>query len=93
MSQIFHLRLKPIFHCDAKLLELGARRNTKFVFPQHKPPTQVSQWNIGCVGSPTQNSCIGHVDLMLFILFFFCVGYPTGINAVLSGIWTLVCML
>ena len=36
------------------------------------PPTQnphTSQWNIGCVWSPTQHFCIGHVDFMLFIPF------------------------
>ena len=38
------------------------------------PPTQIpkaSQWNIGCVGSPTQNFHVGHVQFMLFVLIPF----------------------
>ena len=35
----------------------------------------MSQWNIGCVGSPTQTLGVCNVDFMLFILFF---GYPMG---------------
>ena len=30
-----------------------------------------SQWNIGCVGSQTQNLCVGHVHFMLFVLISF----------------------
>ena len=33
------------------------------------------QWNIGGGGSPTQLFRFGHVHFMLFIPFFFCVGY------------------
>ena len=42
--------------------------------PQPKPPTQTpnaNRWNIGRVGSPAQNSRIGHVDFMLFVLISF----------------------
>ena len=35
------------------------------------------QWNIGCVGSLTQNSCVGYADFMLFIPGFFRDRYPT----------------
>ena len=37
--------------------------------PTRKIKFDTSQWNIGCVGSPTQNFHIGHVDFMLFIPF------------------------
>ena len=30
-----------------------------------------SQWNVGCVWSPTQNFHIGHVHFMLFVLISF----------------------
>ena len=30
-----------------------------------------NRWNIGRVGSPTQNSRIGHVDFMLFVFISF----------------------
>ena len=35
------------------------------------PPTQTpmaNRWNLGPVRSPTQNSRVGHVDFMLFVL-------------------------
>ena len=35
-----------------------------------------SQWNIGCLGSPMQKSCVGHVHVM-FLFYFICVWYPT----------------
>ena len=33
-----------------------------------------SQWNIGCVGSPTQNFRVGHLHFMLFVLISFASG-------------------
>ena len=33
-----------------------------------------NRWNIGRVGSPMQNSCVGHVDFMLFSVTLICVG-------------------
>ena len=47
---------------------------------------KASQCNIGCVGSPKQNSCIGDVNFMLFILVFFSSWVPSA-NAVPSAIW------
>ena len=41
------------------------------------PPMQnanASQWNKGGVGSPTQNSCVGHVDFMFFVSISFALG-------------------
>ena len=36
-----------------------------------------SQWNIGCVGSPTRGAGIGHGDFMFFVSISFGVGWPT----------------
>ena len=38
----------------------------KFALPP-MPNPNASRWNIGGVGSPTQNSRVGHVDFMLFV--------------------------
>ena len=55
-------------------------KNAKIVLPPTRmlnfalPPTQTpnaNRWNIGCDGSPTQNSHVGHVDFMLFVLISF----------------------
>ena len=38
---------------------------------QRKPfnsSPNASQWNIGCVGSPTQKSCVGYVHFMFLVL-------------------------
>ena len=45
-----------------------------FFFKYALPPTQnpnASQWNIGCVGTQTQNLCIGHAHFVLFVLISF----------------------
>ena len=39
------------------------------VTPNANP--QRSRWNIGCVGSSMQNSHVGHVDFMLFVIISF----------------------
>ena len=36
--------------------------------------TNESQWNIGCVGFQTQNSCVGHVNFMSFGSILFALG-------------------
>ena len=41
----------------------------RFVLPPTQTPN-ANLWNIGRVGSPTQNSCVGHVDFMLFVHHF-----------------------
>ena len=41
------------------------------------PPTQTrnaNQWNVGCVGSPTQNLGVGHVHLIFVYVYFIRVG-------------------
>ena len=42
----------------------------KFALPSMQTPN-ANRWNIGGIGSPTQNSCIGHVDFMLFVFISF----------------------
>ena len=72
MSQIFHLRLKPIFHCDAKLLELGARRNTKFAFPPTQTPNASESVEYRLCWVPNAKflhwPCRSHVVYPVFLL-------------------------
>ena len=62
---------QPIFHW----LALGVLRwvTRKVCVTQRKTPN-ASQWNIGCVGSQTQISCVGHVHFMFFVLISFVFG-------------------
>ena len=45
----------------------------KFAFDPTRNPNS-SQWNKGCVGSPTQNSGVGHVHFTFFCVNFIRVG-------------------
>ena len=45
----------------------------KFALPLTQTP-DASQWNIGGVGSPTQNFRVGHVHFMLFMSISFASG-------------------
>ena len=45
-------------------------QNLKFALALTQNPN-ASQWYIGCVGSPTQKSCVGHVHFMLFVSILF----------------------
>ena len=56
-------------------------KKLKFALPPTQNPN-VSQWNIGCVGSQTQNSRVGHVHSFLLGVDFICVG-----SHFFSGIW------
>ena len=47
--------------------------NAKFALPP-TPTPKASRWNIGSVGSPTQNSHFGHVHFMFFVLISFALG-------------------
>ena len=62
---------KPIFYqktCSLKFV-LPPTQTQKFALPP-TPTPNVSRWNIGGVGSQTQNSHVGHVDFMLFVHHF-----------------------
>ena len=64
--------VKPIFHCNAKTLALGHGvesfalgiptcwylKTLNFALPPMQTPN-TNRWNIGHVGSPTQNSRVG----------------------------------
>ena len=86
-------KIKPIFHCGAKLLALGPGigldpqcddfalpistcwylKNAKTLrYPTRNP--NASQWNIGCIGSRTENTGVGHVHFMSFVLISFALG-------------------
>ena len=98
--------VKPIFQCNAKPFALGtfASPNPRIPtcwyffalgdanFSRH--PTQnpnASQWNIGCVGFQTQNSCVGHVHFILFVSISFALGSQRKhIFSVEYGLKTLV---
>ena len=56
-------------------------RMVKFALPP-TPTPDASQWNIGCIWFPMQNSDVGYVDFMLFIPFF--SHWVPNANAVLS---------
>ena len=80
--------LKPIFHCDVKTLALGKPtcwylKALKFALPPTRmlesalPPTpnpNASQWNIGCVGSPSVGARVGHVHFMMVVSISFVLG-------------------
>ena len=48
-------------------------QKVKFALPP-TPTPNASRWNIDGVGSPTQNSRVGHVDFMLFGSISFALG-------------------
>ena len=45
----------------------------KFALPPTGNPN-ASQWNIGCIGSQTQISCVGHVHFIFFVSISFALG-------------------
>ena len=47
--------------------------NLKFVLPL-TPTPNASQWNIGCIGSPTQDFRVGNVHLIFLVLISFAFG-------------------
>ena len=52
----------------------GVSEQKKFAaFPPMRNPN-ASQWNIGCVGSQTQISRVGHVHLIFFVSISFALG-------------------
>ena len=68
------------------------------------PPTpnpNASRWNIGGVGSPTQNSCVGHVDFMLFVSMSFALGsqrepsiqWNMGLKMINSHMYTTIMLI
>ena len=72
----FALPIPTCWYLKMLKFALPPTPTVKFALSPMRNPN-ASQWNIGCVGSPTQHFCFGHVDFMLFIPGFFHVGYPT----------------
>ena len=85
---IFHCDVKPLAlgpgvgldpqrHNFALMLvsknALPPTPNLKFAFPPTQNPN-ASQWNMGCVGSKTQISCVGHVHSIFFVSISFALG-------------------
>ena len=79
-------RIKPIVHCDAKFLalglgvgqyperqNLGANANPLIcILPDAKPKCKPVEYRLCWV--PTQNSGVGHVHFMFFVLILFALG-------------------
>ena len=63
----------PYQHVKTLKFALPPTQYIKFALPGTENPN-ASQWNIGCVGSPTQNFRVGHVHFMLFVLISFGMG-------------------
>ena len=68
--QNFALGIRTCWYLKTLKFAFPPTRNIKFALPPIQNPN-ASQWNIGCVGSPTQNFGIGHVHLILFVLISF----------------------
>ena len=70
-------------------LALPPTRNLKFAFHPTRHPN-ASQWNIGCVGSPTQNFGVGHVHFTFFGVNFISVGYRFSVEygLIIQSIYT-----
>ena len=82
-----------VLHWDTNML---GYQHVRFVLPPTRtlkfalPPTQTpnpNRWNIGRIGSPTQNSHGGHVDFMCLCSFH--SRWLPNRNPVCSGIWAL----
>ena len=68
----FTLGIQTCWYLKMLKFALPPTPNLKFVLPPTQTP-KASQWNIGCVGSPMQNSRVGHVHF-----FFVCVNFIRG---------------
>ena len=71
--QTFALGIPPCRYLGANANPSPPPQNLKFVLALTQSPN-ASQWNIGCVGSPMQKSCVGHVHFMFFVLISFAFG-------------------
>ena len=80
----FALAIPTCWYLKTLKFALPPTRNIKFALPPTQNPN-ASQWNIGCVGSPMQNFCVGHVHFMFLCQFHLC--WVANANAVFSGIW------
>ena len=66
----FALAIPICWYLKTLKLALPPMRNIKFALHPTQNPNR-SQWNIGCVGSQTQNFRVRHVHFMLFVSISF----------------------
>ena len=66
----FALGIPTCWYLKMLKVALPPRQNIKFALPPRQNPN-MSQRNIGCVGSPMQNFLVGHVHFMLFGVILF----------------------
>ena len=62
----FALPIPTCWYLKMLKFAFSPKANLKFALPLMRTPN-ASQWNIGCVGSPTQNFHVGHVHCRLFV--------------------------
>ena len=76
----FALPIPTCWYLEMLKFALPSTQMLKFALPQ-TPTPNASQWNIGCVGSPTQNFSVGHVHS-----FFLGVAWQ-GISLPYKSLW------
>ena len=64
------IALGPYFGLDPQRENFAS---LKFVLPP-MPKPNVNRWNIGRIGTPTQNSRVGHVDFIFLVSISFVLG-------------------
>ena len=85
----FVLGIPTCWYLKMLKFALPPTRNIKFALLSTQNPN-ASQWNIGCVRSPMQNSRVGHVHVFHVCLCSFHSCLATNANPVCSGIWALM---
>ena len=85
-ARVLHCVIPKCWYLKTLKFALPPTRTLKYVLPPTQTP-YANRWNIGRVESPKQNSCVGHVDYMLFVLISFAL--VTQRELVCSGIWAL----
>ena len=71
---ILHLGYKHVnWSLKTRKLLFPPTPNLKFELPPTRNPN-ASQWNIGCVGSQTQNLCVSHLHVFFGVLISFALG-------------------
>ena len=68
----FALAIPTCWYLKTRKFALPPTRNIKLALPPTQNPN-VSQWNISCVGSPTENFRVGHVHF-----FFVSISFTLG---------------
>ena len=66
----FALPIPTCWYLKMQKNALPLTQNLKFAIPPPRKPN-AGQWNIGCVGSQTQISRVGHVHFILFMSISF----------------------